>query len=131
MKRNWKKFISSLLVLLFCFVTLAPFGVEARGHRGCPGWGAPPPPPRHHRDRGWSGGDTAALVVLGLGLWAISSHSNDSRLDAIYDQLCGLPSGDYYIEKQSEAGLYKNVLRKHPDLGTWYYDRSRFVVRIY
>ena len=79
------KIIATLVSFVFTFVLLVPtYTAAARG------WWRPPPPPRHHH-RGWSKSDTAGLIILGLGLWALSNNSKsdkpyyEKRQDAIND----------------------------------------------
>lgn len=80
------KIIATLVTFVFTFVLLVPtYTAAARG------WWRPPPPPRYHHHHGWSKSDTAALVILGLGLWALSNNSKsdkpyyEKRQDAIND----------------------------------------------
>lgn len=68
------KIIATMLTFVFTFVLFVPtYTAAARG------WWRPPPPPRYHHHSSWSKSDTAALVILGLGLWAISNQSKSDK----------------------------------------------------
>lgn len=117
------KIIASIVCFVFSFVLLAPtYTAAARG------WRPPPPPPRHHSS--WRKSDTVGLVILGLGLWALSNSNKsdkpyyEKRQDIINDfnddelavfriiERAPTDGNEYYISYSSnkEKNTIKNVL---------------------